>query len=131
MMGMQEYVLEIKRTLLQIILWGAIICSAAYFLNQGWRIPGLVMGIMTSIIYFLLMCYRVNKTAAMSVAKAVSYMRIGWLMRLSFLVLMLFLSIKIPSLDFLSAVIGVFSLQVVLIANAGVLVMRSFFYNHS
>ncbi len=130
MMDMQEYVIEIKRTLLQIIVWGVMICSAAYFLNQGWRVPGLVMGIMTSIIYFLLMCYRVNKTAAMSVTKAVSYMRIGWLMRLAFVVLMLFLSIKIPTLDFLSAVIGLFSLQVVLIANAGVLVIKSFFISN-
>ncbi|WP_378951077.1 ATP synthase subunit I [Pelosinus sp. sgz500959] len=124
---MQEYVIEIKRTLLHILLWGALICSGAYFLNQDWRIPGLIMGIMTSMIYFLLMCYRINKSATMSVPKAISYMRIGWLMRLAFVVLMLFLSIKIPSLDFLSAVIGLFSLQVVGILNASLLIIKSFF----
>lgn len=85
------------------------------------------MGIMTSVIYFLLMCYRVSKSANMSVAKAISYMRIGWLMRLTFVAIMLLLSIKIPSLDFLSSVIGLFSLQVVLIFNAGIIIIKSFF----
>ena len=124
---MQEYVIEIKRTLLQILLWGALICGGAYAANQGWRIPGLIMGITTSIIYFLLMCYRVSKSADMSVAKAITYMRMGWLLRLAFVAIMLVLSIKIPSLDFLSSVIGLFSLQVVLVFNAGIMIIKSFF----
>ena len=124
---MQEYVIEIKRTLLQVLLWGAILCGVAYFLNQVWRIPGLLMGIGTSMIYFLLMCYRVSKSATMSVSKAISYMRIGWLLRLTFIGIMLLLSIKIPSLDFLSAVIGLFSLQVVIVTNAGIMIVKSFF----
>ncbi len=128
---MQEYVIEIKRTLLQIFLWGAILCSATYFLNQSWRIPGLMMGIGTSMIYFLLMCYRINKSAEMSVVKAISYMRIGWLVRLAFVALMLVLSIKIPSLDFLSAVVGLFSLQVVMVINAGVMIIKSFLSSSS
>lgn len=124
---MQEYVAEIKRTLLQIFLWGILICSVAYFFNQGWRVPGLIMGISTSVVYFLLMCYRVSKSADMSVVKAISYMRMGWLLRLAFIAIMLVLSIKIPSLDFLSSVIGLFSLQVVLVFNAGIMIIKSFF----
>lgn len=127
MTHMQEYTVEIKRTVLQVAAWGAILCAAAYFYGFSWRIPGLVLGIVTSMIYFLLMCYRVSKSADMSVPKAISYMRIGWLIRLSFIALMLVLSIKIPLFDFISAVIGLFSLQVVLVANASIIVMKSFF----
>lgn len=124
---MQEYIVEVKRTLLQIIAWGALLCGIAYFTGFGWRIPGLILGMITSMIYFLLMCYRIGKSAEMSVPKAISYMRLGWLLRLSFVAIMLVLSIKIPLFDFLSAVIGLFSLQAVIIGNAGLIIMKSFF----
>lgn len=124
---MQEYIVEVKRTLLQIVAWGFVVCGIAYFSNVSWRIPGLLLGMITSMIYFLLMCYRVKRSAEMSVPKAISYMRLGWLMRLSFIGLMLVLSIKIPFFDFISAVIGLFSLQVVIIGNAGVIIVKSFF----
>lgn len=124
---MQEYIVEVKKTLLQIVAWGFVVCVAAYFSNGGWRIPGLLLGMMTSIVYFLLMCYRIRKSADMSVPKAISYMRLGWLLRLSFIGLMLVLSIKIPLFDFISAVIGLFSLQVVMIGNAGLLIIKSLF----
>ena len=126
MTHMQEYVIEVKKTVLQITVWGVIICAAAYFHGDSWRIPGLVMGVVTSMIYFLLMCYRVRKSATMSVLKAISYMRLGWLMRLSFVSLMLLLSIKIPFFDFISAIIGLFSLQIVIIVNASIVVVKSF-----
>ena len=121
---MQEYVIEVKRTLLQITVWTIMICSAAYFAGLSWRVPGLLLGSVTSMIYFLLLCYRVSNSASMSVPKAISYMRLGWLMRLSFIALMLLLSIKIPLFDFLSAVIGLFSLQMVMIANASMVVVK-------
>jgi len=125
MRQMHEYVIEVKRTLLQITAWAVMICGVAYFSGLSWRIPGLVLGVVTSMIYFLLLCYRVNNSATMSVPKAISYMRLGWLMRLSFISLMLLLSIKIPLFDFLSAVVGLLSLQVVMIANASMVVIKS------
>jgi len=129
MKQMQEYVIEVKQTLLQIAVWAIMICSAAYFLGFSWRIPGLMLGVMTSIVYFLLMCYRVSKSADMSVPKAISYMRLGWLMRLSFVSLMLLLSIKVPMFDFVSAVIGLFSLQVIIIAKASMIVVKNFLHS--
>lgn len=130
MIHMQEYIFEIKRTFLKITIWGIVLCGIAYFSGASWRIPGLLLGIVTSMIYFLLMCYRVRRSADMSVPKAISYMRLGWLIRLSFVSLMLLLSLKIQSIDFLSAVIGMFSLQVVMIANASIIVGKSLF-SHS
>ena len=127
MRQMQEYIVEVKRTLLQMMALGIVLCGSAYLSDGGWRIPGLILGVITSMIYFLLMCYRVKKSADMSVPKAISYMRLGWLLRLSFVAIMLVLSIKIPVFDFLSAVIGLFSLQMVMVGYAGVIIMKSFF----
>lgn len=124
--NMQDYVIEIKRTLLQIAAWGIFLCSSAYFIGYSWRIPGLVLGVITSMAYFLLMCYRVNQSASMPVHKALVYMRVGWLVRLSFVVLMLIVSLKIPIVDFWSAVVGLFTLQIILFLNAIAIVSKSF-----
>ena len=124
---MQEYVVEIKKTILQMMVWGICTCVAAYIAGLSGKIPGLAIGIFTSMIYFLLMCYRVNKSADMPVNRALLYMKVGWLMRLSFIVIMLLLSVKIPGIDFWSAVFGLFTLQIILFLQAVVLVTKSFF----
>jgi len=125
-MNMQEYTIEMKRTLLQITVCGIFICGSAYFTGFGSRIPGLMMGIFSSIVYFLLLWYRVLKSAEMPVQKAIFYMRMGWLIRLAFILIMLFLCLKIPILDFGSAVVGLFTLQIVMVFNAFIFVMKNF-----
>ncbi len=124
---MQEYAKEIKKTILQMLVWGICISASAYFMGLTERVAGLTIGIFTSIVYFLLMCYRVNKSAGMSVHKALLYMRVGWLMRLSFILIMLLLSLKIPGIDFWSAVFGLFTLQIVMFIQAAVIITKSFF----
>lgn len=107
--------------------WTLCLAAGLYAAGQGWRLPGFFLGALTSLIYFLLMAARVRKSAELPVKQAVTYMRLGWLVRLSFIVLMLFLSIKVPLFDFWAAVAGLFSLQMVLFINAVVVVTRSFF----
>ncbi len=124
---MQEYVVEIKKTILKMIIWGISTCTAAYIAGYSGKIPGLVIGISTSVIYFLLMCYRINKSANMPINRALLYMRVGWLIRLSFIVMMLLLSVKIPGIDFWSAVFGLFTLQIILFLQAVVLIIKSIF----
>jgi hypothetical protein len=124
---MQEYIVEIKKTIMQMIVWGISICAAAYLTGYSEKIAGLIIGIFTSVIYFLLMGYRIKKSAEMPVNRALLYTKIGWLIRLSFIVAMLLLSIKLPGIDFWSAVFGLFSLQIVLFFQAVVLVTKSFF----
>lgn len=124
---MQEYVVEIKKTIMQMIVWGILICASAYFTGNSEKIVGLTMGIFTSVIYFLLMGYRIKKSAEMPVNRALLYTKVGWLIRLSFIVAMLLLSIKLPGIDFWSAVFGLFTLQIILFLQAVVLVTKSFF----
>lgn len=124
---MQEYVIEIKKTVLHMFVWGISICVAAYFMGLSERLAGLSIGIFTSVVYFLLMCYRIQKSADMPIHKALLYMRAGWLMRLLFIVVMLLLSVKIPGIDFWSAVFGLFTLQIVMFLQAAVLVAKNLF----
>jgi hypothetical protein len=124
---MQEYVIEIRKTVLHMFVWGISICVVAYFMGLSERLAGLSIGIFTSIVYFLLMCYRIQKSADMPIHRALLYMRVGWLMRLLFIVVMLLLSVKIPGIDFWSAVFGLFTLQIVMFLQAVVIVTKSFF----
>lgn len=128
MRHMQEYTKEMKRTFLQMVVWGIFVCGSAYCAGFGWRIPGFVMGIIGSLFYFLLLWYRVLKSTDMPVHKAIFYMQVGWIMRLFFIVTILFLSLKMPVLDFGSAVVGLFTLQIVIIYNAFVFVTKNFLH---
>ena len=124
---MQEYIVTIKKTILLMATWGIFICTAAYLTGQSERLAGLAIGIFTSIVYFLLMCYRINKSADMPVHRALLYMRVGWLIRLLFIVMMLLLSVKMPGIDFWSAIFGLFTLQIIMFLEAAVIVTKSFF----
>lgn len=124
---MQEYIVTIKKTILLMAAWGIFICAAAYLTGQSERLAGLAIGIFTSIVYFLLMCYRINKSADMPVHRALLYMRVGWLIRLLFIVMMLLLSVKMPGIDFWSAIFGLFTLQIIMFLEAAVIVTKSFF----
>ena len=123
---MQEYFVKIKNTVLQIVTVGIIICISAYYTGYAWCIPGFILGIFTSILYFLLMCYRIYKTVDMPAQQALSYMKLGWVLRLSFIIMMLLISLRVPVINFGSSVIGMFTLQMVMFLNALVLITKSF-----
>ena len=123
---MQEYFIRIKQTVLQIVVLGTIICISAYYKGYTWCIPGFILGTFTSIMYFLLMCYRVYKAADMPAEQALSYMKLGWVLRLSFIVMMLLISLRVPVINFGSSVVGMFTLQMVMFLNALVIIIKSF-----
>jgi len=124
MKDMQEYSIEIKKTLLQITAWGILLGANVYFAGYKELLVGLLLGIAASMVYFLLLSYRIHKSADMPIEKAVLYMRIGWLNRLVFIILMLFLSAKIPGINFWSVVIGLFSLHMVMLFKSVVLILK-------
>ena len=123
---MQEYFIKIKITSLQIVAVGFIICISAYYTGYSWCIPGFILGIITSILYFLLMCYRIYKAVDMPAQQALSYMKLGWVLRLSFIVMMLLISLRVPMINFGSSVVGMFTLQIVMFLNSLVLIIKSF-----
>ncbi|MEN6412128.1 MAG: ATP synthase subunit I [Veillonellales bacterium] len=111
--------------MIQIVLWGIGLGSGAYAAGYSSWLSGLALGTITSIVYFLFMSCRVRKSVELPPHKAVSYMRVGWAIRLIFILLMLVLSVQIPSVHFWAAVAGMLSLQVVLLLNGGILILKS------
>ena len=126
---MQEFVIEVRRTLIHMLVWAAFVIVSAWTGGKTDLILGLILGITGSILYFLLMCYRVRKSADMAPEKAVTYMRVGWLIRLSFIVAILIVSLKVPSVNFLAAVVGLFSLQIILYGKAVITVVQGVLRN--
>lgn len=123
---MQEFVAEIKKTAAGMCALLLVMAGCAWLLGHVDYIPGLLLGNATSILYYLFICHRVKKSAGLTVPKAIAYMRTGWLVRLSFVVLMLVLSLKIPMIHFGAAVAGLFSLQIVLFFKAVLLISKNF-----
>lgn len=113
-----NYTGQVRRTLLHLLAWGLFITIGALVSGRISIIPGLLTGWTGSVLYFLLMCRRVKKSAELPPEQAVASMRTGWLLRYGFMVSMLVLSVHVPGIDFLAAVVGLFSLHIVLFLNA-------------
>jgi hypothetical protein len=121
---MQEFRIHIRRTLAQLGLLAIFLCGGVYFAGYPIAVPGLLLGIAGSAIYFLLMSYRVRKAVELAPEKAIGYMRAGWLLRLSFLVLILILSSLVKEISFVATVIGLFSLHIVMFLNSVVTLVK-------
>jgi len=126
MKDMQEYRMEIRKTLLQIAVWGMLLVVNTYFAGFKECVLGIILGVIASMVYFALLSYRIHKSADMPVEKAILYMRIGWLNRLVFIGLVLFISAKVPEFDFWATVVGLFSLHVVMFFKAVALILKGF-----
>ncbi len=126
---MSEYVTYIKKTIIKLFIWCLVVSSILVLTAEVNNIVGFILGSVASILYFLLMAYRIKNSAEMPVDKAVNYMRIGWLLRLTFLIITLILSVKMPQVNFLFAILGVFSLQIVLTINSVMVVVKATIIN--
>lgn len=122
---MEEFAIEVRRTLRYMALLTAVEAIGAGLAGRAAAVAGLLLGAAGSAAYFLLMSYRVRRAAEMPPAKAVAYTRAGWLLRLSFIVLILILALNIRQVSFPAALLGLFSLQIVLIGNAVATVARA------
>lgn len=114
----KNYWQEVRQTILQLMIWGGCIAGSLLYSGQMAKVYGFALGVATGGAYYLMLSMRIIRSAEMPVAKAVGYMRTGWLVRLFFVLLMLLLSVKAPWLDFWSAVAGLLLLQAVTVSNA-------------
>lgn len=124
-----NYVDQVKRTLLQLLALGLFLTLSALLSNKAFIIPGLLIGWTSSVIYFLLMCRRVKQSAELPPEKALASMRAGWLLRFGFMIAILILSVHVPGIDFWAAVVGLFSLHIVLLLNAVCIVVSGLISN--
>lgn len=87
-------------------------------LGRAAALPALLAGAAASVIYFLLMCFRIRRAAEMPPEKAVPYMRAGWILRLMFVVMVAILALKLDFANALAAILGLFLVHIVIIINA-------------
>ena len=113
-----NYTSQVWRVLLHLLAWGLFITVGALVSGRVGILSGLLIGWTSSLFYFLLMCRRIKKSAELPPEQAVASMRTGWLLRYGFMISMLILSVHLPSIDFWAAVVGLFSLHIVLFLNA-------------
>ncbi|VBB08926.1 atp synthase protein i [Lucifera butyrica] len=128
---MQEYTIQVRRTLRDLGLWGLITAGGAYVSGLIPLGNGFLIGTATSMVYFLLMCYRVQKSAAYPPAKAVAYMRSGWMIRLTFVILAMILTITLPNINFIGVIAGLFSLHVILFTHAVLSAVKQYGPQHN
>ncbi|BBB91523.1 MAG TPA: ATP synthase subunit I [Methylomusa anaerophila] len=119
---MNDFTGEIRRTVWGVLAWGLVTLLGAYLTERQRLVPGFLLGFAASIIYYTLMCFRIKRSVDLPPERAIGYMRSGWLIRLSFIVMILIISLRIPGVDFWSAVVGMFSLQIVFLLNAAIIV---------
>lgn len=115
---LQEYSRAMQKTLLHMAVWTLLVAVAFAINGRVAAIPGFAVGATTSAVYFLLMAYRVRRSADLPPEQAVAHMRTGWAVRLAFVVMMLILSTRVSWIEFWPAVAGLFSLQAVILYNA-------------
>lgn len=121
-----EFTGAVKGMLIMMALWGLLVTAVLWLAGHGDKILGYLVGTAVSAVYFLLICYRVRRSAALPTRQAVVYMRTGWLIRLSFIVLVLAWSLKVPAINFAAAVAGLLSLQIVLFLQGLFMIMKRY-----
>lgn len=109
-------------------VWSILLIVCTLLAGQGDELPGLLLGMAASYIYFTLLVLRVNHSVIMPVTKAIGSMRIGWLIRLTFIMLILVLSMKLPTFHFVAAVVGLFSLHIIMVFAACLFILKHQFY---
>ncbi|SEO45247.1 MULTISPECIES: ATP synthase subunit I [Propionispora] len=121
---MLNYFSEVKCVFLALAAAGGL----AYAMLLIWGKPalanGLLAGLLISAVYFLMMCFRIRKTAELPLRSALLHMRQGWLLRLIFIACSAFLAMQIPALDILGVIAGLFLLHVVVFLHAVRLAVR-------
>jgi hypothetical protein len=123
---MNEYLTLLKRILIHLLSWIVLFVAILYGTGYESWIIGFTVGAGASLVYFMLMSYRIFKSSELVPSKAVAYMRAGWLIRLSFVVLVLIFSLQVPGIHFLAAVVGLFSLQFMIVLEAALFVSRHY-----
>ncbi len=125
--ALTEYLGQIKRTVLGMLAWGMLVVVYLCLTERTQWLPGLLLGLAASLIYYALLAFRIRQGMELPVEKSIVYMRIGWLLRLGFIVLVLILALRVPGIHFFATITGLFSFQIVMLAQAILLVAEGLY----
>ncbi len=107
-----------------LVAWSVLLLGSTWLSGHQAELPGLILGIAASYGYLLLLALRVYRSSTLSADKAVVSMRIGWLIRLAFILLVLVLAVKVPLIHFGAVIVGLFSLHIILLLTACCFVLQ-------
>lgn len=120
----QEYLIEIRRTLLPYILLCLASCVGAYLGGKLQVMLGLFEGMVVGVVYFLMMSSRVQKSLELPMQKAVWYMRIGWFIRVAFVLMVFIATLRYSQVDFPALLAGFFLLHFAILVRPLLMVLR-------
>lgn len=115
---MKDILICTKRVLWQLLISVIILAIILWQEQQMILLNGVLAGFIASLTYFYIIGKRLFKSTELELEKAVIYMRAGWFIRLSILVLIFILSIRISTAMFWAAVAGLVWVNVVVLINA-------------
>lgn len=121
---LSEYFGQVRQTLIYLLAWGTVVVLSACLAGNIFLIPGFLFGFAANVLYYILLCLRVKKSADMPPQQAIIYMRYGWIIRLGFILAVLVIGVKLPGIEFWAVALGLFSLKIVLIMQAVVIVTK-------
>lgn len=114
-----------KRSLLLMLACGTILCIATYLLNYGSAVPGMIIGIVTGICYYLLLYQQVDKGGEMAPEQALQYMKGGWISRFCLVLSAVVIAIKLHQ-QVLPLLLGFFVYRIVIFTDTVALTLQEF-----
>lgn len=121
---MRNYELKVKHMLAQIALVGIIFCPIVYTYYSMQTMVGLLLGLMTSSIYFLYLYRQIENVQVFSKKQAVEHIRGGWFVRLGVMLLVLIIVSHFLRLNALIFIAGFFTMPLLLFVNGMAIVVR-------
>ena len=115
---MKDILICTKRVLWQLLISVIILAIILWQEQQMILLNGVLAGFIAGLTYFYIIGKRLFKSTELELEKAVIYMRAGWFIRLSILVLIFILSIRISTAMFWASVAGLVWVNVVVLINA-------------
>lgn len=113
------------RSLLLMLACGVILCSVTFLLGYISAIPGMIIGIVTGISYYLLLYQQIEKGGQMGAEQAMIYMKGGWVSRFCLVLSAVIISIKLHQ-QVLPMLIGFFTYRIVIFIDTVVLTLHEF-----
>lgn len=102
-------------------LISVLLCGMVYHYGGIRLLPGLILGILSGIIYFFHLYYQIGRLTSSPQAKAPAYLRWGWMARFGLLfVILVFLGRHLDG-GYSAFVIGFFTTPFILLVNAALL----------
>jgi len=117
--------LTLIKNLILMVVCGSVLCILAVLLGYSSKLPSILLGIATGIVYFILLYQQVNKGGRMEPERAIQYMKGGWLQRFCLVLSVVIIAIKL-NWEVLPLLAGFYTYRVVLYIDTIVLTIREF-----